>query len=236
MKEVNDFTFIPLERLEYSFSSTPLPLHFIHKKEIEAFWEQEQKKMPFLFNGTIVTVEKAQLSYPKALITFNKAEYKIHHWSINQKKYIPGTRGIGTGTIIFDDDNYYFVRRSKVSMNKGKIASIVGGIDFSTQIVDSFDKYSKQIALQELDEEVILDRNISEKDLITLGALYSESEGIFVTRFIARGRIIRCANDENSEVFIIPHQKLGNFYRQHKEEILDTDRAYIDLILKRKRI
>ncbi|GEM_PF-5067959 len=234
MKEVDDFAFIPFGRLEYAFSSSVLPFNFVHKEEVENFWKSEQKKMPYLFNGTIVSVESAKVSYPTTRILFNKTEYKFHHWSINQKKHIPGMRGIGTGTIFLDEENYYFVRRAKVSMNKGKIASVVGGIDFAPEAINSFEKYCKQIALKEIDEEVIIDRNISEKDLIPVGALYSDSEGIFVTRYIAKAKIIRCANDENSEVFIVPKHKLGNFFRKHKEEILDTDRAYIDLILRRK--
>ena len=217
-----------IDKIFFEIEHASIPLSKAQEEDIENFWIQKTASNPSLFNGDQFSVKGVFASQNSLRICLNKTCYKHNLWMRQQPHKTPGYTILGTGVYVYYDNSLYLVRRQNVATNSGKIATVVGCVDYDNNVnSQNFFEYLKLANMKELEEEVVLDNKPCLKDLKYLGFVHEDEDAIFRFRFMLKGKIINTVGDENSEVINVKWGELDSFYKNNLTSLNKSDQSFI---------
>lgn len=226
-----------IDKISFEIKHASIPLSKAQEEDIENFWEQKTASNPSLFNGDQFSVNSVFASQKSLRICLNKTCYKHNLWMRQQPHKTPGYMILGTGVYVYDDNHLYLVRRQNVATNSGKIATVVGCVDYDNNVnSQNFFDYLKVANLKELEEEVVLDNKPRSNDLKYFGLVHEDEDTIFRFRFTLKGKIINTLGDENSEVITVKWSELDSFYKENLTCLNKSDQSFIKYYFMDKKV
>lgn len=223
---------IPKEKIKFNIiTEDVVVLSSDQKTEVEELWTKKLSENPTMFRGINFGLYGFELCNDNINVFVNKVEYPMLVWGRSSALPIRGTFTLGTYLYVHDDKNIYLATRGNVALNKGKISTAAGGIDYSDNISEeNFLTYLQYIACKEGNEEYVMTTSIDQKNLEFLGMCYSIEERKLIIGFKTIATAVGCANDENKEFLKVSLSELRQFEKQNRSKLTYCNKPFLDKI------
>ncbi len=200
------------------------------KTEVVKAWRELIAKKPGIFNGGVWSCHRIAENDTGITMGVNTTDYATYLWARSGRRIVPGAWTIGTGALIFDeDDNLILVQRTmKVATDPGKISVIGGVVDIETGIMEGdFVGMIRRQIQKEINEEIDLEE-IKETEFLGVAIDAETLKVEFGFRVDAGGRINIKDKDESRELVRVKGEEIGRFIRKHRNELELSTRWHLE--------